>query len=42
MRNIRDVLKLHAGGISKRKIAVILSFGMTAARNYIQRAKQAA
>jgi len=31
MRKIRDVLRLRAGGMSKRKIAASLSIGVTAA-----------
>jgi hypothetical protein len=32
MRKIRDVLRLRAGRMSKRKIAASLSIGVTAAR----------
>ena len=41
MRKIRDVLRLHAGGLSKRQIAVSLNIGRTAARDYIDRAVRA-
>jgi hypothetical protein len=34
MRKIRDVLRLSAGGMSKRKIAISLSVGATAAGEY--------
>ena len=39
MRKIRDVLRLHAGGLSKRRIAVSLTIGRTAVGDYISRAK---
>ena len=38
MRKIRDVLRLRAGDMSKRRIAVSLSLGRTAVREYIDRA----
>src|SRR3984893_3095587 len=38
MRKIRDVLRLRAGGISKRMIAASLSIGVTPAGDYIRRA----
>ena len=38
MRKIRDVLRLHAGGLSKRRIAAGLNIGRTAAGDYIKRA----
>jgi transposase len=41
MRKIRDVLRLHAGGLSKRQIAVSLNIGRTSARDYINRANRA-
>jgi hypothetical protein len=41
MRKIRDVLRLHAGGMSKRKIAASLSIGMTAAGECVRRARRA-
>ena len=41
MRKIRDVLRLRAGGMSKRKIAASLSIGMTAAGDCIRRANRA-
>ena len=41
MRKIRDVLRLHAGGMSKRKIAASLSIGATAAGDCIRRARRA-
>ncbi len=41
MRKIRDVLRLHASGLSKRQIAVSLNIGRTAARDYIDRAIRA-
>ena len=41
MRKIRDVLRLRAGGMSKRKIAVSLSIGVTAAGDCIRRARRA-
>ena len=41
MRKIRDVLRLSAGGLSKRKIAVSLGIGATAAGDCIRWARQA-
>src|SRR5664279_3146441 len=41
MRKIRDVLRLSAGGMSKRKIAISLSVGATAAGDCIRRARAA-
>ena len=41
MRNIRDVLRLSAGGLSKRKIAASLGVSPTAAGDCIRRARQA-
>jgi transposase len=41
MRKIRDVLRLSAGGLSKRKIAVSLGIGATAAGDCIRRARRA-
>jgi hypothetical protein len=41
MRKIRDVLRLRAGGMSKRKIAASLSIGITAAGDCIRRANRA-
>ena len=41
MRKIRDVLRLHAGGMSKRKIAASLSIGATAAGDCVRRARRA-
>lgn len=41
MRKIRDVLRLRADGLSKRKIAASLSIGVTTAGDVIRRAKQA-
>ena len=41
MRKIRDVLRLRAGGMSKRKIAVSLSIGVTTAGEAIRRARRA-
>ena len=41
MRKIRDVLRLHAGGLSKRRIAVSLTIGRTAVGDYIRRAERA-
>ena len=35
MRKIGDVLRLHAGGLSKRRIAVSLNIGRTAVGDYI-------
>ena len=40
MRKIRDVLRLSAGGMSKRKIAISLSVGATAAVDCIRRARR--
>ncbi len=41
MRKIGDVLRLHAGGLSKRRIAVSLNIGRTAVGDYISRARPA-
>src|SRR5262245_40231222 len=41
MRKIRDVLRLRAGGTSKRKIAASLSIGATAAGDCVRRARRA-
>jgi transposase len=41
MRKIRDVLRLRAGGMSKRKIAGSLSIGVTAAGDCVRRARRA-
>ena len=41
MRKIRDVLRLRAGGMSKRKIAASLSIGATAAGDCVRRARRA-
>ena len=41
MRKIRDVLRLRAGGMSKRKIAASLSIGVTAAGECVRRARRA-
>src|SRR5215475_14115138 len=41
MRKIRDVLRLLAGGSSKRKIAASLSIGATAAGDCVRRARRA-
>ncbi len=41
MRNIRDVLRLKAAGMSKRKIAVALGIGATAAGECLRRAREA-
>ena len=41
MRKIRDVLRLSAGGMSKRKIAISLSVSATAAGDIIRRAQRA-
>ncbi len=38
MRKIRDVLRLHADRLSKRRIAVSVNLGRTAVRDYIKRA----
>ena len=35
MRKISDVLRLHAGGLSKRRIAVSLNIGRTTVGDYI-------
>ena len=39
MRKIRDVLRLKAGGMSKRQIAASLSVGSTTVLNCLLRAK---
>ena len=41
MRKIRDVLRLSADGMSKRKIAASLSIGATAAGDCVRRARRA-
>jgi transposase len=41
MRKIRDVLRLRAGGMSKRQIAASLSIGATAAGDCMRRARYA-
>ena len=41
MRKIGDVLRLHASGLSKRRIAVSLNIGRTAVGDYISRARRA-
>ena len=41
MRKIRDVLRLHARGLSKRRIADSLTIGRTAVGDYINRARRA-
>jgi hypothetical protein len=41
MRKIRDVLRLSAAGMSKRKIAASLGVSVTAAGEYIRRARRA-
>lgn len=41
MRKIRDVLRLHAEGLSKRRIAASLTIGPTSAGEYIRRARRA-
>jgi hypothetical protein len=41
MHKIRDVLRLRADGLSKRKIAASLSIGVTTAGKVIRRAKRA-
>jgi len=41
MRKIRDVLRLSAGGMSKRKIAISLGVGATSAGDCILRARRA-
>jgi len=38
MRKIRDVLRLHAAGLSKRRISVSLNIGRTAVGDYVDRA----
>ena len=42
MRKIKEVLRIHAGGLSGRKIAPIVGVGATTVREYLARAKQAA
>ena len=41
MRKIRDVLRLDAGGLSKRRIAASLAMGATSVGEYLQRARVA-
>ncbi len=41
MRKIRDVLRLDAGGLSRRQIAASLSVGKTTIRNCLLRAEAA-
>ncbi len=41
MRNIRDVLRLHAEHMAKRQIAISLNIGRTAVGDYIARATRA-
>jgi transposase len=41
MRKVRDVLRLSAAGLSKRKIAASLAMSATAARDCIWRARRA-
>ena len=41
MRKVRDVLRLSAAGMSKRKIAASLGMSATAARDCIWRARRA-
>jgi transposase len=41
MRKVRDVLRLSADGLSKRKIAASLGLSPTAAGDCIRRARQA-
>ena len=41
MRKIRDVLRLSAGGLSKRQIAASLGIGPTAAGACLRRAREA-
>ena len=41
MRKIVDVLRLHAEGLSKRKIAASLSIGATSAGECVRRARRA-
>ena len=40
MRKMRDVLRLSAGGLSKRKIAASLGISPTAAGDCIRRARR--
>jgi len=41
MRKIGEVLRLHAGGLSKRRIAISVNIGRTAVGDYITRADRA-
>ena len=41
MRKIREVLRLAAGGMSKRQIAASLAMGRTTLREYLKRAQSA-
>ena len=41
MRKIHDVLRLHAVGLSNRRIAVGLNIGRTAVGDYLRRARRA-
>lgn len=41
MHKIKDVLRLHATGLSKRQIALSLGVGRTAVRDYLERAQDA-
>ena len=41
MRKIHDVLRLHAVGLSKRRIAVGLNIGRTTVGDYLRRARRA-
>jgi transposase len=41
MRKIREALRLHAVGLSKRRIAVSLNIGATSAGDYLRRARRA-
>ena len=41
MRKVRDVLRLKAGGLSKRKIAASIGVSATAAGDCIRRAREA-
>jgi len=41
MRKIRDVLRLRAGGLSKRQIAASLNVGATSVGDYLRRARRA-
>lgn len=41
MHKIKDVLRLHATGLSKRRIALRLGVGRTEVRDYLERAQQA-